>query len=320
MTVPRKPARPASRWLGLVGAASVIAPMAAHAQPVDLFLERTAIREADSRCGLFAPEVSQALAVGVAQARGSALRAGASPETLKAAERSARAKAARTACEAPEMAVSAGRVRDAFDGYARLTRLSYPGDHGAWRADRVPSRGLRWRLVQDARFGRDRLSFGLVGEERAGALMAVARFADGAEPYGARLLLRDTLRTWGPYLDRYYGGPTAALPLARRVPPASATRGYMAEARSSAGQDLLPEDARSGWAFRFPAGAARHLAQLDPREAIVVEFLFSGGTRRAYIEVGDFAAGRAFLNVTPARAPTGQRQAALRAPPPSQGR
>ncbi|MDO9247070.1 MAG: hypothetical protein Q7U11_11435, partial [Phenylobacterium sp.] len=38
------------------------------------------------------------------------------------------------------------------------------------------------------------------------------------------------------------------------------------------------------------------LSGLDPREAVMVEFLFAGdAARRAYVEVGDFAAGRAFL-------------------------
>ena len=40
---------------------------------------------------------------------------------------------------------------------------------------------------------------------------------------------------------------------------------------------------------------------IDPREAVAVEFLFGAGegeaVRRAYVEVGDFAAGRAFLQV-----------------------
>ncbi|HEY8617126.1 hypothetical protein [Phenylobacterium sp.] len=295
------------------------APGLACAQPVDLFAERAAMMAADGRCGLFAPEVSQALAAGAAQARGSALRAGVSPQVLKTAEHNARARAARADCRSPEVATSAQRVRDAFDGYARMSRLSYPGDFATWRADRFASRKVRWRLVQDARFGRDRLDFGLAGADDASALMAVARFADGAEPYAARLVARDTYRTWGPYLDRYFGGPTLALPLARRVPPAAAQKSWMAEARSPAGQDLLPVDAKSGWAFRFPAQAIKHLAALDPREAVIIEFLFSGGSRRAYIEVGDFAAGRAFLQAKPPNAPTRPAQVALRSLP-SQGR
>jgi len=60
----------------------------------------------------------------------------------------------------------------------------------------------------------------------------------------------------------------------------------------------LPKGSRAGWAFRFPPEAARELARLDPREAVAVEFLFPGDvTRRAYVEVGDFAAGQAFLTL-----------------------
>jgi hypothetical protein len=47
--------------------------------------------------------------------------------------------------------------------------------------------------------------------------------------------------------------------------------------------------------------AADAMAALDPREAVVVEFVFTGRNgdvvRRAHVEVGDFAAGRAFLNI-----------------------
>ena len=97
------------------------------------------------------------------------------------------------------------------------------------------------------------------------------------------------------------GQPLATLPLARRLPPASARSVYSAEARSPAGLDLMPKDMKSAWAFRFPPSAAYALAQLDPREAVAVEFLFAAGqgenVRRAYVEVGDFAAGRAFLQV-----------------------
>ncbi len=319
MTSTRK-ARPASRWLGPISVAMLAAPGLARAQAVDLYIERTAMIAVDDRCGLFAPHVSQALTVGATQARGSALRGGASPDTLKAAERQARTRAGRFACRSPEIAGSAERVRNAFDGYARLSRLSYPGDVATWRADRTLSRKVRWRLVQEARFGPDHLSFGLAGDDGPGAMMAVARFADGAHPYGARLMVRDTGRTWGPYLDRYYGGPTARLPLQRRVPPETALRSYLAEARSPAGQDLLPRKAKTGWAFRFPAAAVRHLISLDPREAVVVEFLFAGGVRRAYLEVGDFAAGHAFLQTPAARSRTAPAQVALRSPLPSQAR
>lgn len=71
---------------------------------------------------------------------------------------------------------------------------------------------------------------------------------------------------------------------------------YSAEARSTAGSDLLAPGMKSDWAFRFPAQAAAALADLDPRESVQVEFVFgSGPPLRLYLEVGDFAASRAFL-------------------------
>lgn len=284
--------------MGLLGAALVAAPGLARAQPLDLFYERTVMRAADSRCDLFEPPVAQALAAAAVQAKGAALRGGASSDAIAAAERAARAKAGSVDCDSSSMTTAAGRVKSAFSGFARLTRLTYPGDVATWHADRLGGRESRWRLKQDTVFGPDRLSFGLAGRGGADALVAVGRFADGASPYAARLVLRDTTRSAGPYLDRRGAGPTAALPLQRRMPPASATTSVLAEARDPADRELLAKGEGAGWAFRFPAQAARALAALDPREAVAVEFLFPGDrVRRAYVEVGDFAAGQAFLQV-----------------------
>ncbi|MFL5297995.1 MAG: hypothetical protein ACJ798_16580 [Phenylobacterium sp.] len=284
--------------MGLLVAAGVAAPGLAWAQPADLYYERTVMTAADARCGLFAPEISAALAAGTAQARGAALRAGASSDALRDVERAARAKASVAGCTSPEIAAAAARVKAAYSGYARVTRLTYAGDVAGWRADRNLSRDARWRLAQETGFGPDRLTFGLAGQGGVDALVAVARFADDAEPYAARLVLRDAARSGEPYLDRWGGGSTAGLPLARRLPPRSALKAFGAQARSPAGAELLPKDARGGWSFRFPEAAAAELARLDPREAVAVEFLFPGDqVRRAYVEVGDFAAGRAFLQV-----------------------
>jgi len=282
--------------MGLLVAAGVAAPGLAWAQPANLYYERAVMAAADARCGLFAPEISAALAAGAAQARGAALRAGTSSESLKALERTAQAKASQAACNSPDIATAAARVKAAFAGYARVTRLTYAGDVAGWRADRDAGRTARWRLAQETGFGPDRLTFGLAGVQGADALVAVARFADDAQPYAARLVLRDEARAPQPYLDRWGGGSTAGLPLARRLPPASATRSFAASARAPAGADLSPHG--DGWTFRFPDAAAAALAALDPREAVAVEFLFPGDeVRRAYVEVGDFAAGRAFLRM-----------------------
>jgi hypothetical protein len=287
--------------MGLLSVAVVAAPGLARAQGApDLFFDRSVMSAADERCGLFAPEVSTALAAGKAQARGAALRAGATPEQLRTVERRAKARAAGIDCDAPELMAEASRVKSAFAGFANYTRASYRGDLSVWHADRNGGRRTRWRLVQEAGFERDRMSFGLAGLETPGVLMAVARFDDGATPYSARLVMRDTDRTLGAYLSRRRGEALKAVPLERRLPPGGALKGFVAEARSVAGADLLPRDAKSGWAFRFPAAAVRELSVLDPREAVMVEFLFADNrrpVRRAYVEVGDFAAGQAFLQM-----------------------
>jgi len=294
----RRKARPASRWMGCLLAASAVLPGCAHAQPADLFYERAVMSAADQRCGLFAPDVAAALAAATAQARGAALRAGTSGDALRATERAAQARAAASDCRSSDIATAAARVRNAFSGFAKITRLTYAGDIASWQADRNLGRTARWQLSQETTFGADRLAFGLAGREGGAGLVAVAAFVDGAEPYAARLVLRDETRSAKPYLARFGGGSTARLPLPQRLPPPGAQKTYAATARSAAGPALLPKGATEGWAFRFSDDAAAELARLDPRESVAVEFLFPGDvTRRAYIEVGDFAAGRAFLQV-----------------------
>ena len=280
--------------MGLLGLALLAAPGAASALPQDLFYERTVMSALGERCGLFTPEVSAALAASAAQARGASLRAGLDRRALGAIDREARAKASRAKCRSADVTTVAARVRDAFSAYERITRLTYPGDASEWRADRGAGRTARWRLAQDARMGKNRVTFGLVGRDGASALVAVTDLDNNQAPYAARLVLRDEVRTIGPYLD-----PRAKTSqLNKKLPPPGATKAYMAEARAPAEDELLPKGASRGWAFRFPAAAAQALAALDPREAVAVEFLFAGDkVRTAYVEVGDFAAGRAFLQV-----------------------
>jgi hypothetical protein len=293
-----------SRWRAPVAALALVvcAGAAQAAGPADLYYERVLMGAADARCHLFTPEIGSALNAAAAQARGASLRAGFNRGQLDQARDRARAKAASLNCRLPDLATAAARVRAGFQAYARLDRLTYPGDIAGWRAFRVqPSQGISWKVVQDVRFGPDALRFGLAGPRgQAGSLMAVARFADGATPYAARLFVRDPRRTSGPYLSSIKGGASARLPLSARVAPRTAVRSFIAEARSSA-DPALAEGDRNRVAFRFPWSAVAQLADLDPREAVTVEFVFSAAgrdqVRTAYIEIGDFAAALAFLSV-----------------------
>jgi len=65
---------------------------------------------------------------------------------------------------------------------------------------------------------------------------------------------------------------------------------------TDAEESLLPEGREAAQTWTFPAAAADALSGLDPREVFTVEFVFrDGSATRSVFEVGDFAAGRAFL-------------------------
>lgn len=281
-------------------ATALFAPTPASAAPADVYFERSLMVAADSRCRLFAPDISTALQAGRAQARGAALRTGVEGRELARLERLARTRAGSVACGSRDLKTAASRVQAGFEGYRRLVRLELPGDVTAWRALKsAPAMGHVWRLSQTGRFGADRAVFGLYGGKSAG-LGATVTFADGAVPYAARLVVRDPARAPEPYLRGWK--PGAKPPLASRTPPASAARAFLAETRMQAPPELAPQPKDRALLLRFPAAATAALLALDPREAVTVEFLFSGRgqdqVRRAYVEVGDFAAGVAFLRLS----------------------
>ena len=284
-----------ARWIGVsIGLAAMAAPTALlAASAADQLYERTLMTAADGRCRLFTPTVSAALDASRAQARGATMRSGASELQVTALEQRARAKAAGAACDSKDLTLAASRVKAAFDGYSQMLSMTYPGDVASWKAERSVSATIPvWRLSQPASFGGDRLMFGLAG--RAKAVTAVATFDNGPRPYTARIIVRDVSRTLGPYF-----APGAGRNLSGKVAPRNASIVFNAETREESPLTLLPTGAKTGLAFRFPTAAADAIAQLDPREAVTVEFAFPGrggeDTRKAYVEVGDFAAGRAFL-------------------------
>lgn len=286
----------------MLAATLCVAPTIALARSaIDLFYERSVMLAADERCHLFDSGIAAALDAARIQARGAALRGGSTDEALVGTADRARARAWAVDCRSPDVATAADRVKAAFKGYSRIARLTYPGDLANWDANRnISVDGPVWRLSQPSKFGWDAMVFGMGGKTGQGVLLASASFADRASPYAVRLVMRDVTRTSGPYLDRRLAGPDGRIPLAGRLPP-SATRAFSAEARSPASTRLAPGGAKSALLVRFPPEAVRAMAALDTREAVMVEFVFADrdrdAVRRAYVEVGDFAAGLAFLKV-----------------------
>lgn len=278
-----------TRRLILIAAALGLAaaPAQASGAAEGLYYERSLMLAAHARCGLFSAAEAGALAAGAAQARGAALRGGAAEATLAAARGRAEARARATDCRSTDLATAAGRVRQAFAGWARTPRMTFPGDDAAWAADRY--RRAPWRLIQSPagdEAGAVAVAAGL-SSDAPGLFTAAATFPAGQTPSTARLVLRDPRRSVGPWLAR---------PGVAATPPRSASRVFLASAREAAGEGLLPPRARGGLAFRFPAEAAEAIAALDPRERFLVEFVFPDArVRTVRLEVGDFAAGRAFV-------------------------
>jgi hypothetical protein len=294
---------------GLAQAAMAVAALAAAAGPAlaatpaaNLFYQRAIMTAADGACRLFAPDVASALAASKAQARGAALRSGADVAALAQVEAQAAAAVGAAGCRSATIAADAQRVRAAFVGYAALDHMDFPGEFASWRAERPDSLGeTRWRASQRDRFGWDLMQFGLAGRGADQKLTAVATFADGARPYGARLVLRDAAVTSGPYLDARQADVDGRIPIDARLPPRTAMQVFQAGEIKPAGQGLTAQDMPGALSFVFPQAATDALASLDPRESVAVEFLFAGGdgetVRTAYAEVGDFAAARAFQSI-----------------------
>jgi hypothetical protein len=273
--------------------ASVLAPVAAaQAAPAsELYYERVLMRAAGDRCRLFGPELTAALDAAAAQARGAALRAGTAAQAVDATRERAFAKASGVDCRSQDLATAAARVRSAFAGLMRTAHMTYPGEEGAWSADRTAYRSVAWALEQRSTAGGARAEFGLAGRGGANALIATLALADGERPYAARLVYRDRARAPLPWV----GAPNNRL-----LPPRTASKALLAEASSPCEPQLSPDTNEDARAFRFPAAAADELAGLDPRERFAVEFLLPNGrVLTARFEVGDFVAGRAFLRLGP---------------------
>jgi hypothetical protein len=249
-------------------ACGLLPPAAQAGAASTLLYERTLMVEADRRCALFTPAVGQALTTAAAQSRRIAVsEAGA--DAARAAETRARARARETACAAPDLQLAAERVRSAHAGWTQIPRMAFPGERASWLADRTLSKQPRWRSVQHLTLEGQPASFGLYATGKAEPrLLAVARFK--RPPAFARLVV---------------GG-----------------RIYMAESRQPAPKSLRTTGRGEALAFRFPAAAVTALERLDHADTARLDFVttsWSGErTRSARVEIGDFAAARAFLQAS----------------------
>jgi hypothetical protein len=290
----------------LAAAALAALPAVAQAQPaISLLYERTLMSTADARCHLFTPPIASALRAALEQARGAALRAGASDAEVDAAQARARATAASVACNNSDLQLAATRVRQAFDGYAQLIRMTFKGVFSEWRAERPhPARKeARWSLLQFAtavdgsNLMGSHLMIGLAGLPGQMQLTVVSDDPRAATASVARITLRDPAKLDAPYADLHRKD------LAGHLPPPDLTESFLAGARAPAPAPLLPIGSRTGTMFIFRPLVRDAMERLDSRDTFTVQLIFPTpqGDRvlTGWAEIGDFRAGEAFLAVQP---------------------
>ena len=267
-------------------AASLIAALTPGvAQAAEPHYDRAFVLAADARCGLFAAPVRAALTSATLQARGAQLRGGATAVQAAETARRARARAAVTPCDHPELRMVAGRVDHAFSGWANLRRMGFPGLEGEWWADRTAFDGPRWRLSRTGVVGASPVVVGRV-HGQPGLTVAVS-FVGKPRPTSARIVLRDAARFPNPWIG---ARPTLA--------PEAQRRAVWAGGTAPADKALFAGGRRRGETWTFPEHALSDLTALDPREAFAVEFVFrDGSVATARFEVGDLAAADAFLEM-----------------------
>lgn len=279
----------------VMAAALLAQPVAANAggggaDASGAYYDRSFVLAANDKCRLFAPTVASALTTSALQARGAAIRAGVDETTLRATATRAKARASQTLCGDPQLAVVRTRVSDAFAGWSRTPRMTFPGVRADWTADRSAFSSPTWRLMQASVTGASPVTFGVAaGGGQAESLKAVVSFVGRPRPYAARIVMRDIVRAPRPWLTAN-GGAT--------LPPEISRRAFFSAGSMEAEPTLLAAERSQGQAWVFSTVAADALAGLDPREPFVIEFLFrDDSVARATFEAGDFAAARAFIGM-----------------------
>lgn len=262
------------------------APAVAAAQqglgPREAYVERRGLIELDNRCRLLSPSIADALGVGVAQARGSLLRAGWTNNQVLQLDQAVVSSARARTCTDTRTTSAAENARRAFGTWANLGTMQFPGWERTWVARRSAI-SIPWRLSQavDAPVAS---TFGIREREGVQSLALALEPQAGASFTSARLLMRDPRRTPAPEISlpqRMGSGLEAGAP-------------SPVTAQTIAGQRRADRDAV---VFTFPDTAFRDLLQLDPRESVVVELSAGRATQRILVEVGDIAAARAFLTL-----------------------
>ena len=276
-----------------------------------MFVERAALRAANAACNLFEPGEALALDMGFYQARNALLRGGYDSRMVAALEREAADYAGDKSCDDPAMASSAALLKNAYKAFTRTPFMEFKGDVRQWTATRTltdtwsawqqaPGSPVRFGLIRPIRAD-DPLALGDPDAPREDPVLAAALpLRDGAgAPAYARIWMRDPRKL----PEMWDGGLRGFIPGALDAPPRGLSRQIWAsERRVVDGPPYGDGDKTPDALFLFDARAEKLLSELDPREAVTLEFTPSDRDRkgkpvRVVMEVGDFRAAAAFSRI-----------------------
>ncbi|WP_245531352.1 hypothetical protein [Asticcacaulis biprosthecium] len=297
----------------MAAAAFALAPTAmAEGDIAAVAVKRYFLKEVNARCHLLDAPAARALAAGYVQARNSVLRAGHDMSALSPWLAKARSAAAAAPCDAPEVTAEAELARGGFRRFLAQTSLDLPTGRTAWTGTRAHGSEARWRLVQYQNAPGIDAALGLYGAVDRYSFAVMASFKDGARPYSARLLVRDTSRVAVGLIN------PAAYDVSRDAPMGLSEAGalsFMARATRTTQAHLAPhvkvnsagfsltgkyvgdQSPVEAVRFDFPSRAFPAIGMLDPREDIVVVFECDDGPRYVRFEVGDFVTGLTWINL-----------------------
>lgn len=275
-------------------AAAAIAALFATTAPalaqdaLTAFDGRSLARALDDRCGLYNAPERAALEAAWLQARGTLIRGGADPHDLTARAAGFARRAQPMPCDSTDAQSIALDVAAAFSNWQRVREMDFPGSDRVWFAARPYPDYPAWTLSQYPVPGDPARVFGYFHEDGERALALGLPAAAGLST--ARIVMRDIARE-ADLTDPSLGGllrVSGRPDWVRHAPPAHAEQTIWASGRVLNGNQMR---------FVFPERAILALSQLDPREAVRIEALDSHGrvVETVFVEVGDFAAGAAFL-------------------------
>tara|TARA_R110002096_G_scaffold12422_3_gene44752 strand:+ start:1829 stop:2692 length:864 start_codon:yes stop_codon:yes gene_type:complete len=262
---------------------------AAQAQTAqEAFAERSLAVAVDDRCALLSTRERDTLTASWLQSRGTLLRSGYSAEDIRSTFEIIARRASTQSCESDAATGLVAGVRGAFDLFSRMPALDYPGSARMWSAQRRRGEIPVWTLSQTLADRPLPPRFGLYSDP-TGEVLTLS-LPDTASPASVVLVVRDIAKAPSP-VDPTLGGLLAVSgrpAWARLAPPPHAEARFWINGRRQIDDRTFLE---------FPDTATAALAGLDPREAARIELYNSHGEliESFHVEVGDFAAGLAFL-------------------------